>query len=335
MSSNSKKTIILIGGAGYIGTVIANYFLNLNFNVIVYDNLIYNHDFALKDLKKNKNFKFITGDIRSPNQLLKNLEFVDYAVLLAGLVGDPITKIYPKLSVEINLNGIKNCLNIINESKVKRVIFVSTCSNYGLIPENKSADEEYILNPLSLYAKNKVECEEYISSLKDKVNYSATILRFATAFGLSPRMRFDLTVNEFTYYIFNQKELVVYDKDTWRPYCHVDDFALLIKKVLSAKEKDIYFQTFNAGSDENNATKQMILELISKQFKNKANILFEGDGRDRRNYKVDFSKVRKTLDFKCNVSIEEGIVKIIESMKSGNYFNFERNKEKFGNYKII
>ena len=239
MRSKSKKTVMLIGGAGYIGTVVAKYFLNLNFNVIVFDSLIYNHNFAIEGFQGNENFKFINGDIRSTNQLSSNLDSVDYVVLLAGLVGDPITKIYPELSKDINLDGVKNCLNTINNSEVERVIFISTCSNYGLIPDNQSADENYDLNPLSLYAKNKVECENYILSLQSKVNYSATILRFATAFGLSPRMRFDLTVNEFTYYIANQKNLVVYDKDTWRPYCHVEDFAVLIDKVINANKEDI------------------------------------------------------------------------------------------------
>ena len=153
-------------------------------------------------------------------------------ILLAGLVGDPITKNYPKEAHQINNIGIKNCIDQLNGLGLNRFVFVSTCSNYGLIKNNQKANEKFPLNPLSLYAKSKVAIEEYILELRGKVDFKPTILRFATAFGISSRMRFDLTISEFTRKIALGHELLIYDANTWRPYCHVLDFARLIDIVF-------------------------------------------------------------------------------------------------------
>ena len=187
---------------------------------------------------------------------------VDGVVLLAGLVGDPITKKYPNESAAINNEGVKNVIDLCAKKNIEKFIFVSTCSNYGLIQDDELAHEEFELNPLSLYAKSKVNAEKHIISLKGKTDMNPTILRFATAFGLSPRMRFDLTVSEFTRDLAMGNGLLVYDANTWRPYCHVQDFARLIKMVLETQFEKVAFDVFNAGGDINNATKQMIIDYI-------------------------------------------------------------------------
>ena len=202
-----NKKILLAGGAGYIGTVLTEYFLAKNYKIKCLDALIYPKQKISNKFLKNKNYEFIHGDIRDLISIKKSLNEVDNIVVLAGLVGDPITKKYPKQSEDINYFGIKNFINNCSDKNIRKLIFVSTCSNYGIINNNQKADENFNLKPLSSYAKHKVEIEKYILSLKGKVSYSPTILRFATAFGLSPRMRFDLTVNHFTKELAEKKIL--------------------------------------------------------------------------------------------------------------------------------
>ena len=259
------------------------------------------------------------------------LKEVDNVVILVGLVGDPITKKYPDISKKINLIYLKNIIDLIKKKKICKTIFISTCSNYGLIPDNMYADEGFKLNPLSLYAKAKVSIERYIISQIKYENFNPTILRFATAFGLSQRMRFDLTVNEFTRDILLGKSLEIYDKNTWRPYCHVKDFARLIKIVIESKQDLVKFETFNAGGDKNNATKKNIIDKIADHIEvNK--IKYLENGFDTRNYKVDFTKVKRVLNFIPKYDISDGIKEIINELSIND--DKYANKLDFGNYKI-
>jgi len=327
-----KNKTLLIGGAGYIGSVLTDYLLLEDLSVKSFDALIYsqNHDM---ELYKNKNYEFIHGDIRNEKLVESSLKDVKNVVILAGLVGDPITKKYPKESKDINYTAIKNFINKCKGKDLDKLIFVSTCSNYGLIKNEEKADENFALNPLSDYARHKVEIEKHILSLKGEIDFSPTILRFATAFGLSPRMRFDLTVNHFTKEAAYKKVLNIYDPYTWRPYCHVIDFARLIKTVIQEKREKIEFEIFNAGSEENNFTKKSILEEIKKIIPD-INVSFEKEGVDKRNYKVNFEKVKKVLNFKAKHTVQDGIVEIHEAIKSRLYDKSQKNIDQLGNFEI-
>ena len=326
-----SKKVLLIGGAGYIGTVITQYLLDKNYEVTCADNFIYNVSDQVIPFFDNKNYKFKFYDFAKKNSIDELVQEKDYIVFLGGLVGDPITKKYLNLSQSINFDGIEYFITKLSNLFKGKFIFISTCSNYGLIPENDLADENYSLSPLSHYAKCKVLIEELILSMKDKVDYTATILRFATAFGLSPRMRFDLTVNEFTKSIFLGDSLEVYDPDTWRPYCHTKDFARIIELVFNSDKDSIYFEVFNAGSNENNYTKRMIVEEITKHIKNE-NITFLDKGNDPRNYKVDFKKIKK-LGFVPEKSISKGIEELIFRLRQ-NFFRTKFSANSYGNYEI-
>lgn len=329
-----KKTILLIGGGGYIGSVIAEYFLIRNtYKVKIYDNFIYGNNFIKKNYLNTDDIFFTTGDVNDSEKLAKELYGVDYVVILAGLVGDPITKKYPNESLKINLLGIKNVLTTLNEKDLKKVIFISTCSNYGLLENNQIADESYPLKPLSLYAEHKVQIENYILSLKNKIDYSPTILRFATAFGLSPRMRFDLSVNEFTYEIANKKELEIYDENTWRPYCHVQDFSRIIENVLEIEDNKTHFEIFNAGSDINHATKKDIINIIADYVPN-LKVKYSKNGNDARNYRVDFSKLKKAFNFQPSFTIRDGVEEILKAIKDKKFINADDNRNIYGNYLI-
>ena len=154
-----SKRILLIGGAGYIGSILSENFLLKNYKIRCFDSLIYSQKYCIQNLIKEKNFEFILGDIRNYNKIENLLKDITDVVILAGLVGDPITKKYPKESKEINYLALKNFISRCNGKKIEKVIFISTCSNYGLIDDNIIADEDYILKPLSDYAKHKVDIE--------------------------------------------------------------------------------------------------------------------------------------------------------------------------------
>lgn len=333
MEIKTSKKILLIGGAGYIGPVVTAHLLNAGYAVNCLDNLLYENNLCVIPFMENKNYKFIYGDLRNKENLNSALEGVTDVVLLAGLVGDPITKKYPDASAEINDEGIIRCIENLNGRGLDRVIFISTCSNYGLIKSDQLADEDFELTPLSLYARSKVEAEKYLLNRKNEIDFVPTVLRFATAFGLAPRMRFDLTVNEFTREMALGNELLIFDAETWRPYCHVKDFARLIQNTLEASVDKVGFEVFNAGGGVNNFTKQGIVDLISKHVPN-AKVKYQEHGADPRNYRVDFTKVRTVLNFVPEYTVESGVVELLAAINEHVFDRVDLMKNFHGNYEI-
>jgi nucleoside-diphosphate-sugar epimerase len=325
MKKNSN--VIILGGAGYIGTEVSNFFIKKKYKVKAIDNLIYNQPKP----KKQKNFLFQKLDIDKVDKIEKLISQDDIVIILAGLVGDPVTKKYPVVSKKINENSIINVIKLCIKKKIEHLVFVSTCSNYGVVKNNEVVNEKSKLNPISLYAKSKVKIEKYLQKNK-KSKTKITILRFATAFGLSSRMRFDLTINEFVREIFLKNSLEVYESETWRPYCHVKDFALAIFKVIKTKRSKT-LEIYNVGSNKNNYTKKMIVQKIGK-FLDINNVKYVDKQKDFRNYRVNFSKIKKNLRLSLKYSVEYGIKEIIHSMKKNNFRDLNKVKDNYGNYKI-
>ena len=323
-----KQRIIILGGEGYIGRVLSDYFLKKKKIVISIDNLIYKQNKP----KNKKNFKFFKINLKEKKKISKIIKKNDIVVILAGLVGDPITKKYPRQSKKINEEYLLNSIKIFIKNNVKNIIFVSTCSNYGISKNNQLVNEKSKLNPISLYAKSKIKVEKYLEKISKKNNSKITILRFATAFGLSKRMRFDLTINQFVREIYLKNKLEVYDAQTWRPYCHVNDFALVINKIINYPKLK-FFDIFNVGTNKNNFTKKAIVNKIGK-YLNIKNVKFTNKSQDLRNYKVDFSKIYYQLGFKPIYTIEFGIKEIIGKMKKNHFRTLKRSKDFYGNYKI-
>jgi nucleoside-diphosphate-sugar epimerase len=173
-----------------------------------------------------------------------------------------------------------------------------------------------------------------LSRLDQYVSSDITILRFATAFGCSERMRFDLTINEFTRDLYLGKELEVFDKDTWRPYCHVNDFFNAISKVFSADSSSVHGEVFNVGGDENNYTKKMIVETILSKIPS-GKVKYLDEGPDPRNYRVDFKKIRNTLDFNPSYSVDDGVDEIIEALNKGRFLPKATDSlNQYGNYDL-
>lgn len=331
--SSDQRTVLIVGGAGYIGSVITPHLLSVGYRVKTLDRLLYNNSETVLPWINDPAYQFVYGDFADQRVLSDALDGVTDVIFLAGLVGDPITKTYPLESKTINEDAYTGGIPLLNGRGLNRVIFVSTCSNYGLIAGDQVADENFELAPLSLYSKAKVEIEQTLLGLKGSVDYTATILRFATAFGLSPRMRFDLTISEFVREVGQGKELLVYDPDTWRPYCHVQDFADVAGRVLAAPAGDVSFEVFNAGGDVNNFTKRMIVDEITKRIPD-ARIKYQEQGSDPRNYRVDFAKISNRLGFKPKFTVQDGIAELADALDLHLFDRVDARRNFHGNYEI-
>jgi nucleoside-diphosphate-sugar epimerase len=317
----SRRRVLLVGGAGYIGSPLTAHLLARSYEVRCLDLLLYQNSDCVTPFLGHPNYQFIKGDVADPQATGAALDGVTDVIVLAGLVGDPITKKYPAEHQAINEDGLARFVDSLDGRGLNKVVMVSTCSNYGEIPADTLADENYALKPLSLYAKAKVAREKQILGGANKVDYCGTVMRFATAFGLSSRMRFDLTVSEFTRDLFSGTLLDVYDADTWRPYCHVRDFARALARVLEMPGSAVRFEVFNAGGDANNYTKKMIVDAVHRHFPQSRYQFVEG-GFDRRNYKVDFSKIRTRLHFEPDFTVERGIIELIAALRQGFFSDY-------------
>jgi nucleoside-diphosphate-sugar epimerase len=322
--------VLLIGGEGYIGSYVSRYLISKDYKVISYDNLIYKNNANVVSNIMFNNFSFIKEDMANINHYTEMFKDIDCVVLLAGLVGDPITMKYPEKSILINENYMKICIDFFSQLNVK-LIFISTCSNYGLRDNNIPAIETDALNPLSSYARSKVEIEKYVLSKKLlNSKFKPIIFRFSTAFGLSPRMRFDLTVNQFTKEIFYNNQLDIYDCDTWRPYCHVSDFASVIEQSFEKLNNNTFsYEIFNVGIDKNNQTKKNIASKIVDHFE-RGEINYVDNDSDKRNYIVNFDKLKNHFDVSNFKSLSYGINEISEVLS----LNLFDNSSKYGNFDI-
>ena len=305
-----EKKILIVGGSGYIGTVTVNHFLKKNYKVVCIDNLLYGQNKSLKQFLSKKNFTFLKIDLRDILKIDKAIKNSQNILILAGLVGDPITKKYKKLSHSINYEGIKKLINRCKNIKnIKRLVFVSTCSNYG-IGKKVLLNENSKLKPLSLYSKQKVKIEKFLIKMK-KTHFTTTILRFATAFGLSPRMRLDLLVNDFCYRAFRDKYLVLFESHFKRNYIHIRDVSRVFIHCLNNFDlmKD---NIFNVGLEDTNISKKELCIAIKKHIPSFD--FFENNftkDPDQRNYIVSNQKIIAT-GFKTKFSLDFGIQELLK-----------------------
>ena len=319
--------ILVTGGAGYIGSILVKQLLEKNYKVRVLDILNFGGD-SLVELFNNPDFEFQKGDVRKDEDIAKALEGVDAVVNLAAIVGDPACAKEPEIAKETNLEGTKKLYQKANEKEVKRFVFASTCSNYGKMEDSDSyVTEESKLAPVSLYAETKVAAEKYLLGQDKSNTCKPTCLRFSTVYGLSPRMRFDLTVNEFTKELALGRELVVFGEQFWRPYCHVVDLARSVITVLEAEEDKVAFDVFNVGDTNENYQKQMIVEEIRKQLPD-ANIKYVKKDEDPRDYRVSFKKIKSKLGYEITKTVPDGIAQVIQIVKDGILLNPDDSKYK-------
>lgn len=311
-----KETVLVSGGAGYIGSVLVRLLLAEGYSVKVIDNLSFG-GVPIIDLLNDENFTFVKGDVRHEDDLRHALKGVDQAVHLAGIVGDPACAKQPELARAVNLDGSRLFYRLANETGIQRFVFASTCSNYGKMEDPESyVSEESLLAPVSLYAETKVEIERFLLDQPRSMTCKPTSLRFSTVYGLSPRPRFDLTVNEFTKELALGRELVVFGEQFWRPYCHVVDLCRSVITVLKAREEKVAFNVFNVGDTSENYQKQMIVDEIVKQIPD-AKIQYVKKDEDPRDYRVSFEKISEELGFSVTKKVPDGISQIFQVVRDG------------------
>ena len=326
------RNVLVIGGAGYIGSVLVGKLLQAGARVRVLDHLIYNNGFSLQHYFDEPNFNFVNDDFSDGEVVKGALDGISDVVLLASLVGDPICKRYPELAVKVNRDATQHLIDTMGDQGVERFVFASTCSNYGIHEGDELATEESELNPQSIYAETKIAVETYILENAAKIPYSPTILRFATAYGFSPRMRFDLTVSHFASELAVEGSLLVYDPDTWRPYCHVRDLSKACMTVLSQPEDKVSGEVFNVGDNSQQFTKRMIVDEALKHI-GERNVEYVSGDTDPRNYRVSFSKVADQIGFECDYSVERYVPRLIHAVQNG-VFVPGRTDKRYGNYEI-
>lgn len=320
------KRILVTGAAGYIGSVLVRQLLERGDSVLGVDCLLFG-DEGIRGLKGHPEFRLVEADLCSSVDYTALLNDVDGVVHLAALVGDPACSQAPELAWQTNYDASKKLLDAVTAAGVERFVFVSTCSNYGRSESLDYCTEETDLNPISLYARSKVEFERQVLGTQSP-GLIPTCLRFATAYGPSPRMRFDLTVNEFSRDIALGKTLEIYGKQFWRPYCHTTDLARACVQVLEAAPDLVDHVVFNVGSTPENYRKQDLAEILL-QCRPDADIRYVHRDEDPRDYKVSFERIEKTLGFQHSVTVPEGIAELFRLLEeerfpspfSGRYSN--------------
>jgi len=315
--------VLVTGGAGYLGSIVVRHLLSRGHKVRVLDCLRYGGA-SLLGLYCEDGFEFVYGDVRSVETVEKALKGIEAVVHLAAIVGDPACARQPALAREVNQDASLQLFELSRRQKLKRFIFASTCSNYGKMADpSQYVTEDSELRPVSLYAETKVTVEKALLAEPARDTPAVTILRFATLFGLSPRMRFDLTVNEFTMELLVRRKLVVYGEHFWRPYVHVRDAARAIAMVLDASEEKVRAQVFNVGDTSQNYQKHQLVKLICSQIGGDVEIKHVYKEEDPRNYKVSFEKIKRELKFHITRTVEDGVREIIDAIRQGVISDFD------------
>lgn len=309
-----NKKILITGACGYVGTALIQKLLEYDNEIICLDLMIYG-DKSIQSFLNNKNINFFKSDIRNKNEIEKYFFGIDYVVHLAAIVGDKPCEAASEIAYQINFKATTQILDICKKYKIQKLIFASTCSNYGVSDPSVFATEKSDLNPVSLYAETKIDCEKFLKENSDD-NLKIICLRFGTAFGASHRTRFDLTVNSFAYEAILGKKIYIYAPDSWRPYIHVADMAKIIIKFMLVDNKNLKsFDIYNAGYTKNNYQKKEIFSMILEYF---SNLDFEvvQNIKDPRNYRVSFDKLEKFINLDQPLSINDGLKELEHAYKN-------------------
>ena len=294
---------MVTGGAGYVGNVLVRHLLNAGHEVHVLDNLMFGGEAVLSLFIQDK-FSFAKCDVRDRATLEKELAGADVVVHLAALVGYPLCKKMPVQAREVNVGGAQNVVDLMPRDAL--LIYASTGSNYGEV--EGICTEESPLNPLSVYGRCKTEAEEICLQRE-----GALALRFATAYGLSPRVRLDLMINDFCWQAIHQRYLVVYEKHFRRTFIHVFDMARAILHMIERIGTHEH-QVFNVGHESLNFTKEDIVRLIEKRVDFLVYFAEFGSDEVKRDYEVDYTRLRST-GFETEIDINRGLGELVRGLR--------------------
>ena len=318
------KKLLVIGGGGYVGTVLVDKLLSIGYEVSVYDLFIYGNY-----LKNNSNLKIITGDVRDIKKLKKSLKGIDTVIHLACISNDPSFELNPLLAKSINYDCFEPLVEIAIESGINRFIYASSSSVYG-IKKEKDVNENSTLEPLTDYSKFKVKCEEILLNSTQK-NFHPIILRPSTVNGYSPRQRLDVVVNIMTNLAYHNNKITVFGGDQLRPNIYIEDMIRAYLCVLEAPLNLVSGEAFNVG-DENLTVSEIALSV--KKVFNKNIIIEKSHSEDNRSYHVSSSKIEKQLNFNLKYNINDGIKSLLSAFSMEKLKNTMTN-DKFYNLKVL
>lgn len=311
-----SKHIVVTGGAGYIGSLLIAQFLQAGHQVTAIDNLLFGGE-SLITFLSHPNFHFSKADVTDPRGLRDALPRAwpkpQAVVHLAGIVGFPACQAVGKQAAwKFNVDATKNIHEQAESLGVGRFVFASTYSVYGPSADGQPVTEESSLNPHSLYAETKIGAEEFL------LPQGALVFRLATLYGISPRTRFDLIVNQFVLDAFTRRELLIYQRGYSRSFVHVRDVVRGIMLGLDAPDEKTRGQVYNLGTDDGNYTKDQIVSLIIKRLPETViqhkDLTFGGDARD---ISVSFEKIKRTLGFNATLTVEDGVREVLNALRLG------------------
>lgn len=323
-----RQTVLVIGGAGYIGSALVPLLLRAGYHVRVLDALLFGEEPIARYLE-DKDVELVHGDFRRIDQLVTAMKDVDEVIHLGGLVGDPACAVDEDLTIEINLTSTRAIAEVAKAQGVRSFIFASTCSVYGASDE--IMDERSALNPVSLYARSKIASERELQELSEE-SFRPTVLRFGTVYGLSGRTRFDLVVNLLTAQAAIDGVITVFGPGQWRPFVHVSDVAKAVLCALQAPSQVAGGRVFNVGSNAQNVTLGQ-LGVMVKDLVPSAELLVTEVNGDRRNYRVNFDRIAEELKFTPDWTIEQGIKQVLESLQSEDALRY--TDDQFSNVKVV
>ena len=286
--------------------------------VRVLDVLLHDGQAGLVGALDARGVEVIRGDVRDPALRRRALEGIEEVVHLAAIVGDPACARDPELAEGVNVEGTTALVLDARGAGVRRFVFASTCSNYGRLADpTVPIDEDGALAPMSLYARQKVAIERALLN-GAQAPMEVTCLRFATLYGVALRMRFDLTVNEFTRELWADRRLEVFGEQFWRPYVHVRDAARAIRLVLDAPSEQVAAQVFNVGDSGENYRKLDLVEIIRSLIE-RGTVAFVHRDEDPRDYKVWFEKIARVLGCEPKMTVPTGVAEIIAALDAGRF----------------
>ena len=313
---------------GYVGSVLTQVLVKNNFEVTGCDIGYYPFNFTEQE---NLSINVLKKDIR--NLTKTDVEGHDAILHLAALSNDPIGDLYPSLTNEINYLATLKLAKLAKEAKVERFVFSSSCSTYGVNEE--AVDENSPLDPLTTYAKSKVNSERELRKLGDE-NFCPVIMRSATAYGISPNFRFDLVVNNLTGAAFTTGSVkLLSDGTAWRPLIHVEDMSNAFVQVLRAETEKVNGQIFNVGTNDDNYKVKEIAQLVEEIVPNSKIEYATNADKDSRSYKVNFDKIRERIGYKTKWKLKGGIRNIYEELKKRGLGEKDFNDEKFYRVKYL
>jgi nucleoside-diphosphate-sugar epimerase len=307
----SVRQVLVLGGGGYLGSVVVARLLHRGYKVRVLDSFLFGEG-SLEDVRAHAGCELVRGDVRDIGAVVKAMRGCDAVVHLAAIVGDPACDDNKQLAMEVNRAATRMLADVATGCGVRRFVFASSCGVYGA--SELCLDEASLVNPLSVYAQTKMDSENILLAAT-AADFAPTILRLGTLFGLSPRMRFDLVVNLFVARAASSGKITVLNGQQWRPFLHVQDAARVVMACLEAETSAVSGEIFNVGSASLNMQIEQLGAAIARVVPDTEIVRVENG--DRRNYRVSFEKIEKVLNFQCERTIESGIEEIYAAIRSG------------------